>query len=100
MPGISQLIASGGEIERNRLSLELLHLVNDVVSDELHARGYHDIALLSPPTPWALSNVGETLAARLIGRSQMGSETIRFYVDPTLEQGGELRIGGSMGVLG
>ena len=99
-PEVAQLMGGGNEIERNKLSMEFVHLVNKAVSDELRAKGYHDIALLSPPTPWALSNVGELLANRLVGSSRTGRTSIRFFVDPTLEQGSELRIGGSMGVLG
>jgi len=99
-PEITQLIGQGGDLERSKLTLEFLHLVNKAVSDQLRAKGYKDVALLSPPTAWAISNVGETLARRLVGKSRTGRVAIRFYVDPTLEQGGDLRIGGKMGVLG
>lgn len=99
-PEVAQLIDSSSEVERTKLSLEFVHLVNKAVSDELRAKGYRDIALLSPPTAWAQSNVGELLANRLVGGSRLGHAPIRFYVDPTLEQGGDLRVGGSMGVLG
>lgn len=99
-PEVAQLMGGGNDVERNKLALEFVHLVNKAISDELRARGYRDIALLSPPSPWALSNVGELLANRLVGSSRTGRTPIRFFIDPTLEQGGELRIGGSMGVLG
>ncbi len=99
-PEIAQLIGNGGDAERQKLSLELLHLVNKTVSDELRSKGYQDIALLSPPTAWSMSNVGELLANRLVGKSRNGQVSISFYVDPAFEQGAELRIGGSMGVLG
>jgi len=98
-PEIAQLIGSGSEIERMKLSLEFLHLVNKRVSDEVKRRNYPDIALLSPPTAWAVSNVGELLAKRLVGKSRGGNVKIRFFLDPNAEQAVDSRLG-NLGPVG
>jgi hypothetical protein len=94
---IAQLIGSGSDVERLKLSLEFLHLINKTVSDEFNKKSHRDIALLSPPTAWAVSNVGELLAKRLVGKSRGGSVKIRFFADPNAEQAVDTRGGGKMG---
>ncbi len=98
-PEIAQLIGSGSDIERMKLSLEFLHLVNKRVSDEVKRRNYTDVALVSPPTAWAVSNVGELLAKRLVGKSRGGNVKIRFFLDPNAEQAVDARLG-NLGPVG
>ncbi len=86
--------------EKERLKLELLHTLHQFVSKRLRENGISDIALMSPPTPWAQGHVGEILKNRLVGRKRAKQTTIRFYVDPTMEQGGTFRIGGKSAVFG
>ncbi|WP_321494703.1 hypothetical protein [uncultured Desulfobacter sp.] len=86
--------------ETERLKLELLHTLHQFVSKNLREKGVLDIALMSPPTPWAQGDVGEVLKNRLVGRKRAKQTSIRFYVDPTMEQGGTFRIGGKSAVLG
>ena len=86
--------------EQERLKLELLHTLHQFVSKRLRQKGVSDIALMSPPTPWAQGNVGEILKNRLVGRKRAKQTSIRFYVDPTMEQGGTFRGSGKTAVLG
>ena len=113
-PELSQLIestlASDGkqkagtgtvaDLEKERLKLEFLHTLHQFVSKRLREKGISDIALMSPPTPWAQGNVGEILKNRLVGRKRAKQTTLRFYVDPTLEQGGTFRFKGKTAVFG
>jgi hypothetical protein len=86
--------------EKERLKLEFLHTLHQFVSKRLREKGIADIALMSPPTPWAQGNVGEILKNRLVGRKRAKQTTIRFYVDPTMEQGGTFRLKGKTAVFG
>jgi hypothetical protein len=111
-PELSQLIentlASDGkqkagtvaDLEKERLKLEFLHTLHQFVSKRMREKGISDIALMSPPTPWAQGNVGEILKNRLVGRKRAKQTTIRFYVDPTMEQGGTFRFKGKSAVFG
>jgi len=97
---IQSLIGDGSETERQKLALEFLHTVNQFVSDEVQRRGYADVALLSPPTNWAVGNVGRAFAVRLVGEDNLAKTTIRFFVDPTLEMAGDSNLNGREKVLG
>jgi len=88
------------EWETQRFKLELLHTVNQFVSDELRRQGLSNIALMSPPSPWAQANVGELLATRMgMGRMDSG-QPMRLFVDSSLEETGQLRMKGKSQVLG
>lgn len=111
-PELSQLIESTltsdgrqkagtvADLEKERLKLEFLHTLHQFVSKKMREKGISDIALMTPPTPWAQGNVGEILKNRLVGRKRAKQTTIRFYVDPTMEQGGTFRFKGKTAVFG